>query len=269
MSENQVIAPTNPLHENIFKLDGVKAIVTGGGNGMGRAISLGLAMFGADVAIADINLANAEETVKLIKEKGREAIAIQMDVSKYEQAEEMAKTVIDKFGRIDLLVNNAGILSQTDITNIKNEEWERMMAINLDGVYYCSKAVVDQMVKQKSGSIINMGSSWSSRAAVFNFSGGGPDYCTSKAAVQALTRSMAQALAKHGVRVNAIAPGVVDTPMHAFHRETLDQWIQYTPLGRLQVADDVVGPIVFLASEAARFVTGQTLHVNGGMLMVD
>jgi 3-oxoacyl-[acyl-carrier protein] reductase len=126
------------------------------------------------------------------------------------------------------------------------------------------------MVKRRSGSVINIGSSWSSKGSIFNQDGGGPDYCVSKAAIQALTKSAAQDVATAGVRVNAIAPGaVLDTPMHDHDREQLGAYAQFVPMGRLQYSNDIVGTAVYLASDASGYVTGQSIHVNGGMLMVD
>lgn len=176
---------------------------------------------------------------------------------------------INALGRIDILVNNAGILSSTQFPSITINEWHRMLKTNLDSVFYCSKVVSEHMIEHKSGSIVNIGSSLSSRGGTFNFSGGGPDYVTSKAAIQALSRSMAQFLAPYGVRVNTLSPGPVDSPMHSGHRNLILKFIPYIPLGRLQVCDDLVGPLVFLVSDASRFITGQNLHVNGGMIMID
>jgi 3-oxoacyl-[acyl-carrier protein] reductase len=131
------------------------------------------------------------------------------------------------------------------------------------------RAVLSEMVKAERGSVINIGSSWSSRASVFNQDGGGVDYCSSKAALQSLTRAAAQDVAAKGVRINAIAPGAVDTPMHADHRVKLFEYEKYIPLGRMQLAEDLAGTAIFLASDASGYITGQTLHVNGGLIMND
>lgn len=131
------------------------------------------------------------------------------------------------------------------------------------------RAVLAEMTKVGRGSVINIGSSWSSRASVFNQDGGGVDYCSSKAALQGLTRAAAQDVAPQGVRVNCIAPGAVDTPMHADHREMLFSFEKYIPMGRIQVSEDLAGATIFLASAASTYVIGQTIHVNGGLLMVD
>ncbi len=132
-----------------------------------------------------------------------------------------------------------------------------------------TRAVLAEMAKASSGSIVNIGSSWSSRASVFNQDGGGVDYCSSKAALQALTRATAQDAAPRNIRVNAVAPGIVDTPMHADHRPLLFEFEKFVPLGRIQVAQDLAGVVIFLASDASAYVTGQTFHVNGGLLMTD
>ena len=153
--------------------------------------------------------------------------------------------------------------------DVTDEQWDRMHGINLRAPMRIMRAALAVMTEAGRGSVINIGSSWSSRASVFNQDGGGVDYCSAKAALQALSRAAAQDVAPRGVRVNAIAPGAVDTPMHAHHRDYLYEYERYIPLGRMQRAEDLVGPAVFLASDASAFITGQTIHVNGGLIMVD
>jgi len=267
--DDQVVAGYEEITDELFSLRGKIAVVTGAGRGIGRAIAIGMAKFGADIAIVDIDEGSAEETNKMVKTIGRSSEVFIADVSSYEATVDMMAKIYTKFRRIDILVNNAGVGSDGSFPEVEPEEWNRILEINLGSVYNCSKAASIYMIQQEKGNIINMGSSLSSRAAVMNCLGGSSEYCVSKAGIQALTRSSAQFMAGKGVRVNAVAPGPVDSPMHALRRNELAYELPRVPLGRIQNCDDIVGPIVFLASEAARFITGQTIHVNGGILMVD
>lgn len=269
MRDDQVVANYNPVGLESFSLRGKVAVVTGAGQGMGRALALGLAAAGADVAVVDLNRASAEGVAREAGDRGVRAQAFELDVS-CEQGVDRAFTQIrDALGSIGILVNNAGIGSASAFPEMEYAEWQRVFRINLDSVFLCTRAAARQMISAGGGAVINIGSSLSSRAAMMNCLGGSPEYCAAKAAVQAFTRSCAQFLARDGVRVNCISPGPVDSPMHALRREALAGEIVRIPLGRIQVCDDIVGPAVFLASDAARFVTGQNLHVNGGLLMVD
>jgi len=269
MEETRVIANVPEINKNLFSLRDKVAVITGAGRGMGQAIALGLATFGANIVATDIDLESASKTAEQVEAVGRRSIALRHDVRRAEDAAAVIENTVRVFGRIDILVNNAGILSRSDFLSNTLEQWNKLMDINLNGVYNCAKAVAGQMIRQKSGCMINIGSSFSSRAAAFNMGGGSPDYCTSKAAIQALTRSIAQNLAPYGIRANAVAPGIVDSPMHTDHRNAILHYAQKTPMGRLQDVSDVVGTIIFLSSDAAVYITGQTIHVNGGMLMVD
>ena len=156
-----------------------------------------------------------------------------------------------------------------DAFTVNDETWDEIFNVNVRAPMRITRAVLAEMAKANRGSIINIGSSWSTRASVFNQDGGGVDYCSSKAALHTLTRATAQDAAPKNIRVNTIAPGAVDTPMHADHRALLFEFEKYIPLGRIQVAEDVAGAVIFLASDASAYITGQTLHVNGGLLMVD
>ena len=164
-----------------------------------------------------------------------------------------------------MLINNAGFMTFADMLTVEDAVWDNIYAVNVRAPMRITRAVLPEMVKAKRGSVINIGSSWSSRASVFNQDGGGVDYRSSKAALQCLTRAAAQDVAVQGVRVNAIAPGAVDTPMHADHRAKLFEYEKYIPLGRMQLAEDIAGTAIFLASDASGYITGQTLHVNGGL----
>jgi NAD(P)-dependent dehydrogenase (short-subunit alcohol dehydrogenase family) len=255
-------------NRSLFALDGRTAIVTGAARGMGRALAFGLGAFGARVVLADLDGPAAEQSADELSDSA-EAFAFQVDHTDEAGVAGLLEATQSRFGPVDILVNNAGVLSLSDFLEMDVADWDRVLEINLRGPLLCMKTILPTMTARGAGSIVNIGSSWSSRTSVLNQSGGGPDYCVSKSALQALTRSAAQSAGRFGVRVNAIAPGVVDTPMMADYRDLLLTNVRYIPLGRLQEPDDIVGAAVFLASDAGRYVTGQTIHVNGGLLMID
>ena len=253
-----------------FDITGKVAIVTGGASGIGRAIALALAESGANVVIADRALDGAEEMAREIESAGGKAIATKTDVTDSKEVEQMVQRTIEKFGKIDILINNAGIIARSSVMDMREEELDRTFEVNLKGVVLCSQAAARHMIEQKSGKIVNMGSSLSSRASVCNLSGGGADYCASKAAVQAFTRTLAMELGPYGINVNAVAPGTTNTPMHEGLWEVATIYFQNSvPLGRLAEPEDIADVVVFLVTDAARYITGQTIHVNGGQIMVD
>jgi len=252
-----------------FDLSGRVAIVTGAARGMGKAVAEGLAACGAQVVIADLNGEQAEETAEEIRGTGAAAVAVKADHTDPAAVDAIMRTAEAHFGPIDILVNNAGILSLYSFVDMTMEQWDHVMNVNLRGPLLCMKAILPGMLERRRGSIVCIGSSFSSRSSVFNFPGGGPDYVVSKSAIQSLTRCVAQQGAPFGVRANAIGPGCGDTPMHAENQELLATMIPYIPLNRLQTSDDIAGTAVWLASDASSYVTGQTIHVNGGMIMVD
>lgn len=253
-----------------IKLTGRIAIVTGAARGIGRAIALELAKAGANLSIADVQ--NAEKTIAKIESLGRQALFTKTDVSKSEQVERIKQVTLNQFGRIDFLINNAGVFSPSRLIQDTSESgWDEVMSINLKGIFLCCKAVIPQMINQRYGKIVNIGSSLSSRGSVFNVGAGGPSYCASKAGVQNLTRMLSFELAPHGINVNAIAPGIIDTPMFSEKdvRRLRAKYLEHIPLGRLGKPEDIAPVVAFLVSDAARYITGQTIHVNGGLLMVD
>jgi 3-oxoacyl-[acyl-carrier protein] reductase len=254
----------------LFDLSGKHAIVTGGASGIGRAIAIKLAEFGADIALVDIDEENMSKVADEIKVVGQEALEIRASVAKKDEVTQMVNKVLEKFKKIDILVNCAGILSSTPIIDAKEEEIDKVMGINYKGIIFCSQAVMDHMIDREYGKIVNIGSSISSRGCACNISGGGAIYCASKAAVQAFTRNLAWELSEDGVNVNAVAPGPAATPMHKDYLEQAKTYYSPTiPAGRLAEPEDIANTVLFLVSDASRYIIGQTIHVNGGQIMVD
>ncbi|MGD6899817.1 3-oxoacyl-[acyl-carrier-protein] reductase [Bacillus infantis] len=247
-----------------MKLDGKSAIVTGASRGIGREIALELARQGANVAVNySGSEAKANETVEEIKALGRDAFAVKADVSDSEAVTAMMKETLERFGSIDILVNNAGITRDNLLMRMKEEEWDEVISINLKGVFLCTKAVTRQMMKQRSGRIINVSS-------IVGVSGnpGQANYVAAKAGVIGLTKTSAKELATRGITVNAIAPGFISTDMtDKLNEEVKEQMLSGIPLGRLGEPSDIAKVALFLASEDSRYMTGQTLHVDGGMVM--
>ncbi|UCH27654.1 MAG: SDR family oxidoreductase [Trueperaceae bacterium] len=257
------------ISKNLFDLGGYCSIVTGAGQGIGLALSKGLAYSGSDLVLVDQNAEKLQRAAEEIRVIGRNVATVSTDVTAEDAPERLVGAAKELSSRIDVLINNAGIMGYADMLTVTDDQWDHMYGVNLRAPMRIMRAVLQEMVRAGRGSVINIGSSWSSRASVFNQDGGGVDYCSAKAALQSLTRAAAQDVAPHGIRVNAIAPGAVDTPMHAHHRDYLFEYEKYIPVGRMQVAEDLAGTAVFLASDASAYVTGQTIHVNGGILMVD
>ncbi|WJQ79448.1 3-oxoacyl-[acyl-carrier-protein] reductase [Brevibacillus brevis] len=245
-------------------LTGKTALVTGASRGIGRAIALKLAEAGANVVV---NYAGSEaaasETVALIKEMGRDAIMIRANVSSTEDVNEMFKAALEHFGVIDILVNNAGITRDNLIMRMKEDEWDDVIATNLKGVFNCVKAATRPMMKQRSGKIINI----TSVVGVLG-NAGQANYVAAKAGVIGLTKTAARELASRNITVNAVAPGFIDTEMTAVLPEDVKAGLtSQIPLARLGQTEDIASVVLFLASDAANYMTGQTLHVDGGMYM--
>lgn len=249
------------------KLDNKVAIITGGGTGIGRTISLTFANEGAKVVVSSRNIANLGEVVKEIKLLRQQSLAIATDVGVKQQVENMVEQTMHEFGRIDILVNNAGILRATGIMDTSEEVWDEVMDINLKGVFLCTQAVAKYMIKQQDGRIINI-SSISGRGGGLD---DGPSYCASKAGVIQLTQNAAFELGPYGINVNCIAPGLIITPMVYGGGRTREEVQAYLEgrksaavLGRLGEPEDIAKVALFLASEDSSFVCGQTIPVDGG-----
>ncbi|WP_066252676.1 3-oxoacyl-[acyl-carrier-protein] reductase [Neobacillus drentensis] len=247
-----------------MNLEGKSALVTGASRGIGREIALELARQGANVAVNfSGSEAKANEVVDEIKALGREAFAVKCDVSNSEEVAAMVKGTIDTFGKLDILVNNAGITKDNLLMRMKEEEWDDVININLKGVFLCTKAVTRQMMKQRVGRIINI-------ASVVGVSGnpGQANYVAAKAGVIGLTKTTAKELASRNITVNAIAPGFITTDMtDKLPEEVKTEMLKQIPLARLGEPKDIAKMTAFLASDDSSYITGQTLHINGGMVM--
>ena len=245
-------------------LQGKTAVVTGGSRGIGRAVAVALAAEGAGVAgVFAGNTAAAAETVRIIENAGGTAVAVQCDVADEAAVADMIKKVQEKFGSVDILVNNAGITRDGLLMRMKSDDWNAVINTNLTGVYNCTKGVTKMMMKQRSGSIINM-------TSVVGETGnaGQANYAAAKAGVIGFTKSVAKELASRGIRVNAVAPGCIDTDMTAVLSDAVkEEMIKTIPLGRTAAPEEVAQAVVFLASDRAGYITGQTLNVDGGMVM--
>ena len=245
-------------------LDGKVALVTGGSRGIGRAIALRLAEEGAKVAINYAgNVKAAEEVKAAIEEKGGKALLVQADVSDSEAAEGMVASVVEAFGTVDILVNNAGITRDAIFARMKEEDFNAVINTNLKGVFHCTKAVTKLMMKQRSGRIVNM-------ASVVGVTGnaGQANYSAAKAGVIGFTKSVARELAGRGITVNSVAPGFIETDMTAVLSDKVKEAMtEEIPLKRAGKPEDVANAVLFLASDNAAYITGQVLHVDGGMVM--
>ena len=246
-----------------LRLAGKVALVTGGAQGIGKAIALLLAQNGSDIVISDINLEKAEETVKEIEGAGQRAMAIKVDVANSGEVERMVQTILERFGHIDILVNNAGIARDKLILRMSEEDWDAVLGVNLKGTFNCTKAIIRHMSKQRSGKIVSI-------ASVVGEMGnaGQANYSASKAGVIGFTKTIAREFAQRGVNVNAIAPGYIETPMtDALPGKAKEELRRLIPMDRLGRPEDVAEAVLFLVSEASSYITGQVLNVNGGIYM--
>ncbi|MFS0874554.1 3-oxoacyl-[acyl-carrier-protein] reductase [Solibacillus isronensis] len=245
-------------------LTGKCAVVTGASRGIGRAIALQLASEGAKVVVNySGSEQKAQEVVEEIKANGGEAIAVQADVADADSVQNLMKSALDTYGSIDILVNNAGITRDNLLMRMKDDEWDDVINTNLKGVFLCTKAVTRQMMKQRAGRIINISS-------IVGVAGnaGQANYVAAKAGVIGLTKTTAQELASRNILVNAIAPGFITTEMTEGLPEDLKEgMLKQIPLAKLGQPEDIAKAVVFFASDSANYITGQTLQIDGGMVM--
>jgi len=243
--------------------EGKVAVVTGAARGIGQAIAKRLAQEGADVAICDLQAEWLAETAGIVEGLGRKALALAVDVGDSEAVNACINEVVKVFGKVDIMVNNAGITKDTLLVRMSDEDWDAVLRVNLKGTFLFSRAVAKHMMKQRSGAIINI----ASRSGIIG-TAGQANYAASKAGVIALTKSTANELAARGVRANAIAPGFISSKMtDALSEDVRKQYLSRIPLARFGTVEDIANAVVFLASEQSSYLTGQTLHVNGGMVM--
>ncbi|TFE02726.1 3-oxoacyl-[acyl-carrier-protein] reductase [Jeotgalibacillus salarius] len=247
-----------------MKLEGKTAIVTGASRGIGRSIAIELAKNGANVVVNySGSEEKAKETAKEVEASGVRALVIRADVSNADDVQAMLKETIGEFGSIDILVNNAGITKDNLLMRMKEEEWDQVMDINLKGVFLTTKAAARPMMKQRKGKIINV----SSIVGVMG-NAGQANYVASKAGVIGLTKTSAKELAARGINVNAVAPGFIETDMTDELAEDVQASMKkMIPLDRFGKPEDIAKAVVFLASEDADYITGQTIHIDGGMVM--
>ncbi len=245
-----------------MRLENKVAIITGAGSGIGKETALLFAKEGAKVVVADVNEKAGEETVVEIKKNG-EGFFVKLDVSNREQAKQMVKTTLEKYGRIDVLINNAGIVQDAFLSKMTEEQWDRVINVDLKGVFNCTQAVVEVMINQGNGVIINTSSIVGLEGNV-----GQVNYAAAKAGLIGMTKTLAKELGKKGIRVNAVAPGFIATPMTSnVPEKILEMMKEKTPLRRLGEAKDVAYAYLYLASDEADFVNGAVLCVDGGLII--
>jgi 3-oxoacyl-[acyl-carrier protein] reductase len=248
-----------------MKLEGKVAVVTGGAQGIGRAIALGLGRAGAKIVIADLQADKAGSVAHELNKLGTEALPMEVDVASESAVKRLAEQTFERFGRIDILVNDAGVYLKAWVVDIAEENWDRTMNVNLGGSFLCARAFVPAMRAQRSGRIISIASGIAHYGAK-EFA----PYAASKAAIIGFVKALAREVGPDGITVNAICPGVANTAMPRTHRteEELSARLRSNPLGHVLEPEDFVGPVLFLAGDAASYITGQAINVNCGSYMI-
>ena len=245
-----------------MRLENKVVIITGAGSGIGKETALLFEKEGAKVVVADMNEKAGEETVAEIKKNG-EGFFVKLNVSNREQSKQMVKTTLEKYGKIDVLINNAGIVQDAFLSKMTEEQWDKVVDVNLKGVFNCTQAVVEVMMNQGNGVIIN-----TSSIVGLNGNVGQVNYAATKAGLIGMTKTLAKELGKKGIRVNAVAPGFIETPMTSnVPEKILEMMKEKTPLLRLGVPKDIANAYLYLASDEANFVNGAVLCVDGGLII--
>jgi 3-oxoacyl-[acyl-carrier protein] reductase len=248
-----------------MRLEGKVAVVTGGAQGIGRAIALGLGREGAKIVVADLQADKARNVADEIHALGTEGHPAEVNVANESSVKRLANATFDRFGRVDILVNDAGVYLKSSVVEMSEELWDRTIDVNLGGNFLCSRAFIPSMRKQKSGRIISIASGIAHYGAKEFAS-----YAASKAAIIGFVKALAREVGMDGITVNAICPGAANTAMPRTHRteEELMARLRSNPLGHVLEPEDFVGPILFLASDAASYITGQAINVNCGSYMI-
>lgn len=246
-----------------MNLNGKIALITGGAQGIGQVIGEELARLGAHVVLGDVNGEGARKTADGIKDSGGSAEGVKLDVTSIEDVQEVFKWIVKEHGRLDILVNNAGITRDGLLMRLKEKDWDLVLSVNLKGSFLCTQMAIKQMMKQKSGAIVNIASIV---GLIGNF--GQANYSASKAGMIALTKTAARESGSRGIRVNAIAPGFIDTEMtRCLDAKVQEKLIEQIPMSKLGQPGDIADCVAFLVSDRAQYITGQVIGVNGGMLM--
>jgi 3-oxoacyl-[acyl-carrier protein] reductase len=247
----------------MFSLEGRVAMVTGGAQGIGRAIALNLVEGGARIALTDVRASKLDEVVKEIEDQGGKAIRFCVDVTDLEAVQKMVDQTLETWGKVDILVNNAGIARDSLVLRMKIDDWQAVLKTNLDGAFYCIRAVLPSMVRQRYGRILNIASVV---AQVGNV--GQANYVSSKAGIIGLTKAVAVEVARRNITVNALAPGFIATSMtENLAPEVKEKLLSLIPMGRMGTDSEIATGVRFLVSEEARYITGHVLNINGGMFM--
>jgi gluconate 5-dehydrogenase len=257
-----MIDKTNHTTAKMFDLTGKVAVVTGGARGIGRAIAEGLCQAGSKVVVADIDYSKAQKTCSALEKMGSAALAVKCDVSRRSDADNLIRATIDHFDKIDILVNNAGISgSARPVTDMTDEQWQNTLAVNLTGIFLCSRAAAKKMIEQKSGKIINITS-----VASYKPLANSGDYCASKGGALMLTKVLALELVKYNIQVNAICPGMFDTNLAPQIKAAYMKNVKHLiPIGRFAQVEEVKGLAVFLASSASDYLVGAAIPIDGGL----